>query len=525
MKAWDPVFSQLALSWAGGLLIAALGAGELWRARRRPRAEAWAAAGVFAAALTARVWASPWSVLHVNAHGYEYLNSVFTLQGCFYKGGGYCAFFHPLAVIFGRSPDTVFAANAALGALSALMLVPIGRHLLGGSLGPWAAALAYALLPPAWRLGGTEDMFPLATALALGSLWAWLAALREGGLSRYVLAAACLSASFQTRPDMVGWLVPLAFCLPLARRPWREVLRGTAAGIACFAALAGPWTVSMLRMLGSDSGPTVQRLFPASAPFAFPQDAILLDQRWTPPLLWLLFVVGAWQLWKTRRWALLALLAGIPAAAWQILVQNNGEFERLRLQSPSFALSMLLAGAGAAWAAQRLPKRWLRPGLSLLAVLLAAGALARVPLSRQAQNAQLEYSFLRRAMPGLPAGGTIVMPDRFMAGRVISTEFPTWWLGGRPLVQLSRFLAAPGAAPEPRLFYFGLSCQTFTPQETPPPDGVRPECRAVEKGFRLEAEAEASFPSAPDGFMPVPNAEVRFGFYRLETKRPTSSRG
>jgi hypothetical protein len=324
---------------------------------------------------------------------------------------------------------------------------------------------------------------------------------------------------------MVGWLVPLAFCLPLARRPWREVLRGTAAGIACFAALAGPWTVSMLRMLGSDSGPTVQRLFPASAPFAFPQDAILLDQRWTPPLLWLLFVVGAWQLWKTRRWALPALLAGIPAAAWQILVQNNGEFERLRLQSPSFALAMLLAGAGAAGLERLTPRRWRRPALALLSALLFLGALARAPLSRQAHNPQLEYAFLRRSLPRLPEGGTIVMPDRFMGGRVISTEFPTWWLGGRQLVQLSRFLADPGAVPGPRLFYFGLSCQTFTAQEAAPPDGVRPECRAVEKRFRLRPEAEAAFPNAPDGFMPVPNAEVRFGFYRLEPKRPTSSRG
>ena len=110
------------------------------------------------------------------------------------------------------------------------------------------------------------------------------------------------------------------------------------------------------------------------------------------------------------------------------------------------------------------------------------------------------------------------MPDRLMAQRVISTELPTWWLDGRTLVQLSRFLAAPADAPQPRLFYSGLSCRTFTPQEAPPPDGVRPECRAAERSFRLEPVSEESAPSAPDGFMKVPGDEVRFGFYRLRPR-------
>ncbi|MBI5240382.1 MAG: hypothetical protein HY926_07905 [Elusimicrobia bacterium] len=520
----DPVLPQIVLIWAGLLTIAALGARELWRARAGLRTDGWAAAAVFAAALAGRLWASPWAVLHVNAHGYEYLRSAFTLEGCFYKGAGYCAFFHPLTALFGRSPDTVFTANAALGALGAVLLVPIGRLLLGAGIGPWAAALACALFPPLWRLGGTEDMYPLATVLALGSLWAWLAALREGGLSRHILAAACLGASMQTRPDMLGWIILLVLCLPLSLRPRGEVLRGAAAGALCFAVLAGPWAFSLLGTLAGDPGSTVQRLFPASAPVALPGDAVILDRRWTPPFLWLLFAAGAWQLWKARHWALLPLLAGIPAVAWQILVQNNGEFERLRLQSPSFALAMLLAGAGAAGLEALAPGRWRRTVLVLSAALLSAGAWARVPLARQAQNAQLEYGFLRRSLPSLPAARTIVMPDRFMAGRALSTEFPTWWLGGRTLVQLSRFLQAPQAAPEPRLFYSGLSCQTFAQQEAPAPDGVRPECRAVEKGFRLDPVVEEAFPNVPDGFMRVPNDVVRFGFYRLEPRRSGKAR-
>jgi hypothetical protein len=109
------------------------------------------------------------------------------------------------------------------------------------------------------------------------------------------------------------------------------------------------------------------------------------------------------------------------------------------------------------------------------------------------------------------------MPDRFMARRLLSTEFPAWWLAGRPLAEQSDFLAAETTGC--RLFYFGLSCQTFTSQETAPPDGIRPECRALEARFRLVPVVESVAPNAPDGFMRVPNAVLRFGFYRLEPRR------
>jgi MFS family permease len=215
-----------------------------------------------------------------------------------------------------------------------------------------------------------------------------------------------------------------------------------------------------------------------------------------------------------RRGALWAVAGSLLATLWPVVTVDNCDNSRLRLQSLSYGVAMLLAGAGAQLIASRLAPRWRRPLLAALWLCLAAESLSRLPAARAAENAQVEYAFLRQTLPRLPKDCAIVMPDRFMSERRISTEFPTWWLGKRRLSEQAAFLASappPGCA----LYYFGLSCQTFTREEAPPVDGVRPECRELERRFQLIPFAEWLRANAPDGFMQVPNAALRYGFYRL----------
>jgi hypothetical protein len=169
--------------------------------------------------------------------------------------------------------------------------------------------------------------------------------------------------------------------------------------------------------------------------------------------------------------------------------------------------------------ASLLPRRWRTPVLAALGLCVAAGALARLPTSRAAENTQIEYAFLKHTVPLLPKECTIVMADRFMAQRLVSTEFPTWLLGGRSLTGQSDFLSnGETAAHGCRFFYFGLSCQSFNSAETPPRDGIRPECRALEARYEFSPEVESRAANTPDGFLRVPNSRLRFGFYRRKSR-------
>jgi hypothetical protein len=106
-----------------------------------------------------------------------------------------------------------------------------------------------------------------------------------------------------------------------------------------------------------------------------------------------------------------------------------------------------------------------------------------------------------------------------MASRVVSTEFPVWWMGGRPVVEQRDFLADPGrlAGWPCVLYYRGLSCYCFTHQEADrlPPDGIRPECRRIEKSFRIEPRVEATFDNRPFTSFRVPADRITVGFYRV----------
>ena len=60
---------------------------------------------LFLLALALRLFVSPHTLIHENAHGYEYLRSAFSLDGYFFHGSGYYTFFWLVSSVFGRHPE------------------------------------------------------------------------------------------------------------------------------------------------------------------------------------------------------------------------------------------------------------------------------------------------------------------------------------------------------------------------------------------------------------------------------------
>jgi hypothetical protein len=208
-----------------------------------------------------------------------------------------------------------------------------------------------------------------------------------------------------------------------------------------------------------------------------------------------------------------------------VMAVETCDTSRLRLQSPVHPLVLLAAGAGVAAAAARLG-----PGLSgrarfaalaLLVGTLAVGSALRFPAVRERFDPQREYDFLARTVPALPAGCAVITAPRAMAAHRVMTEFPIWWLRG-PIEFSDRHLRWPEGLDgyDCRFFYRGLSCYQFAADEAlpPAPEVLRPECREIERRYRLVPHVEETFPGRPYREHFIPARDLTLGFYRLERR-------
>ncbi len=512
--------------WADLAVMAIVGAWILVRERRelaRP-ARLIAPALVFGLGLVLRLVFSPMAVIHENAHGYEFLGTAFTLEGFFYHGAGYHAFMHLVAMVFGPEPVAVFAVNAVLGAASAAVLLPLGRHILDSREAGIVAGLAQACIPPAVRLGGSESMFPLATFAVLAATWALFFAMRRGCTARFVLSASLVAFGMQVRPEMALWPLVLALCVPLEpgfgdglrrRGPW--------IAMAWFVALASPWIWFRVQVASREGVPGFLRLGPlAFVESFFSSDNLLFSFAWIPEIVWALALAGLATLAWRRPRALAPIVGGLVVVAWLVVGVRSGFATRMRLQTTLLPFLCLAAGGGAAWLSGLLGPRRRYAGLAAACVLVVVSSMARVPAAATPANTQYEFDFLARTTGRIPPECVLVTADRFMGNGIVSTEFP-WWLHER--VEQSQFLEgqdnagheAPGSC---FVFYRGLSCRSFTHEETAnlPADGLRHECRVVERLYRLETMEKVTFENRPDSYLIVPGDTVTVGFYRLRPR-------
>lgn len=527
MPGSDLLILQVVILYADLVLLAVLGAVRLaaWKNPRRIIPDLPGGLALFLLALLLRVFLSPHAVVHENAHGYEYLRSAFSLEGYFYHGSGYYAFFHLLTAVLGRRPEVIFCANAFLGAGSALLLVSLGRRLLDSREAAWFAAALYACWPVALRVGGSESMFPLAIFCGLLAWRAWLSAWDRGGLLRFLLAAGLCAFAVQVRPVMLLWPAVLLLSLPLCRG-WTRRLKapGPWIGLAVFCGLVSVWFLFRVGVAAAEGIPGFVQLAPRAFLSALVSKSNLLWRfEWTPSLTWLLSAAGMVFLLLRLRRAAPALLLGYLAMAF-LVIGIGQEPSALRLQNPLQPFVVLWAGLGAAGIADRLDPRWRRGALALLGALLAAACLARAPLVAQAYNPQIEYAFLKRTVPALEENCAVITADRYMAGRILCSEYPLWWARA-PVEELGRHLQHPDilAGWPCRLFYRGITCHQFTREELDhaPRDGIRSDCRRIEEHYDLEPLAEERFSSRPYPDFHVPAKSVSIGFYRLIPKRRT----
>ena len=162
--------------------------------------------------------------------------------------------------------------------------------------------------------------------------------------------------------------------------------------------------------------------------------------------------------------------------------------------------------------------------LVLVGALMVTACLARAPVVALAHNPQIEYAFLKRTIPTLEKNCAVITADRYMANRILCSEYPFWWAHS-PVEEVSRHLKDPANLAEwsCRLFYRGITCYQFIQAEleNAPPDGVRPECRRIEEHYDLVPLVEKHFESRPYPDFHVPAKSVTIGFYKLIPKRRT----
>ena len=483
---------------------------------------------VFAVALLLRLFVSPQTLIHENAHGYEYLRTAFSGQGYPFHGTGYYAFYRLITLAFGQEPIVVFGCNAILSSLTAGALVPVGTLLTDSRRVGFFTGLVYALWPAALRIAATESMFPLALFVAVITLGVWLSAVRSGNRTLYVLAGLLLAVAVQVRPVMLLWPIIVAIS-SISQPKWSSepAKAGPWLSAAVFLVLASAWLSFRILDLGQNGMHSVVDLSPVRAvQLFFSSENLIWNNRWSPTATMVLATLGLAVLMRSNwRLATFVVLSG-AILCWFALAPSEGAVvSQLRLQSPVHVFVALSAGAGSAFVCEQLPGRHRMTGTVVLSILLFVSSALRYDAVREYFNPQREYEFLRESIAKLPNDCIVVTADRSMANGVITTEFPDWWLESRPRIQLAdlsdaRQVTSPS---ECIVWYRGLSCYSFTWQErsagTLPRSGIRQECQRAEEAPVLTPIVTTSIENQPylDYIRPQNNT-LELGFYRLEER-------
>jgi 4-amino-4-deoxy-L-arabinose transferase-like glycosyltransferase len=179
--------------------------------------------------------------------------------GRFWSGGGpemirtpgYPLLIVP-GLLGGQLELVTVALQIILSCATCYLVYLTARSLTGGE---WVGALA-ALLCAVEPLGVLYSVMLLSetlfTLLVVAAIYLLVAAMREGGMSRFALAAVCVAAAAYARP--VAYLLPLVLALALAVRGAlkkdRRLLAGAALSVAVSFVLVGAWQVRNARVGG-----------------------------------------------------------------------------------------------------------------------------------------------------------------------------------------------------------------------------------------------------------------------------------
>jgi hypothetical protein len=546
--------SQWLLTAVASLLVASL-LGMAWDAKAVSPAAAKLVASVaaltFAVALLLRCGLVRPTFIHANFHAGALLDSVlrFPREASHRSQYGQFGFLTlgALAALFGRSFETVCAANQVFGALTLVALGALARRCV--DVRGWMAAAttaAVALLHPGLlRVAASEDAHNLALLLGVVALLAMDVHLVTRQRWALVAATCALVLMVNTRQTLYLF-VPLIYLLALCRRRARELLQPTFLASTLVVVAASAYRV------GATVGDSGDRVTLEALPVVLSTPSLvgmmlrfhpLLDVGRFGPAGTALVAVGLWRCLRragvTRAlglWFLVIFVTTLPFG----LPTPGVEFG---FRMPAFGLAAVVAGVGGAWIFDAVLRRTTKVSAVWTAAAGALGGIALLPVVTPSWSSVRtvaadfeEYQFIRDVAPSLPRDVVIArlpaqepmpsysMTESAVAGaglhyRIVDVQRLTLADFGRPVLFLAGVqcwgyslaeragvdVHSPGAVAE-LLRRFGpllLGREPWTSGPIPPP-GPRPECAAL---------MERASPVGPRA-LKHPTQDVPFVIYR-----------
>lgn len=226
------------------------------------RADAIAFAGVFVAALAARLaFVLPVRPIPVSDFHWYLERAIGLVHGLGYTLHGYPTALWPpgwpyflagVVWLFGPSVLAIEIVQAILNALLAGIAFLIGRELFGRSAGI-AAGCAYAFLPSAVEWNATLASEPLYSLLCALGIYIWIKCAPRG-LGWFALSGVILGAAALVRPSaLLYWIVPLVYAIVVrAERPQLRAWAGAVATtVLCAAIVISPMIVRNYHAFGT----------------------------------------------------------------------------------------------------------------------------------------------------------------------------------------------------------------------------------------------------------------------------------
>ena len=449
-----------------------------------------------------------------------------------------------IAAAFGRTFDTVCAANELFSALTVAVAGLIARRFTGSRVAAVVAVAIAATHPGLLRIAASEDVHTLALLLGFVGIWALDRHLIDGRRASLVAAASALVLMVNTRQTFYPYL-PVVFCLALGRGGV-ALFRRPSLWVAGLVVLAA----SVLRVATSVGDGGDQTTFRA-LPILLTTPAVLKELvRYHPaldvvrfgPVMPALIWLGVWRSLAGRG---VTMALGISFLGLFVLTFPFGfgtpgvEFG---FRMPMLGLSVLVAGVGGAWLADRFGAR-VPVGVVRPVTFALAAALAFLPVvtpswrsMREVSADLVEYRFLSTAAKALPAGAQVVvlrandpMPAYKLSERTLRLAGVTSFVDSDRLAEADRG--------RPLFFLVGVQCWSYSLGELmgsdpknpvavgptfekyapvtfgrvvdspllEPPAGLRPECAALLTG---------ATPFGPSTTIEQPLQDIPFVLYR-----------
>lgn len=362
---------------------------------------------------------------HINSHGYEYLNTVFSgpIDGLEFHGNGSYALHQLGLAVLPATESGVLAIQLLCSVLTIPAMYAVSRLWVGVREGALAAAAMAAVLPSFVFYALTEERLVGGTFFLLVALVAVGIAVREKGLATWAAAAALGAFAVSFQPFLLFFPFAAGGLL-LAQPDGRRALRSGAcwSALAVFAVLSVDTAFLALSHISEHREPSGMAFGFLHAPWRaflplanlhndFPGNTFAHADFTPPPFLWLeiLGVAAA----ARHRVRLPVLVMAAMVAVLTLVATVPARMNTARLQLPAHVFNVLLAGHGLGYVIERL--RSILRGGSRLATAVAA----LVPIASAAVwpgpigasfTPQLERHVAGDGLGAIPSGCEILIP-------------------------------------------------------------------------------------------------------------------